>query len=237
MAEGDYLHLVWGGELGSPAMEIWTNSLKIAVGTERDHVLDVADQQAAAEAIQPLVEAYVSAGTTQIAPYSAAAKLTWIKANMVSGMTGRYIHDETTVIDLETPVSGKAGTNNWRQSLVVTLRSAGNRGAGRIGRFYPVGSIGVGDNALSPYVAASSAEDLAEFAQTLVNGINSIMDVPSPGTYYPLTVCNIPSPYTGFFGSVRPVETVEVDRVYDTQRRRTNAVPRAAESKTITYNT
>lgn len=233
-----HILIAWGGALGSPGLDIWTNTLKCYTSGSPTQSLSVDQQETVANALvsdlSTLVETYLASGsgdTTGL--YGNSAYLDWVKVNSI-GSDGKYVHPTTTVVDLETPVNGHGtSTESWRNSIVCTLRTDRQRGPAHVGRFYPAASAVGGLSSGAPYFTASYATAAATAVATLIEAINSL-DPAGDGSIT-LTVANV-SPETPTLpgGLVLAITSVEVDRVMDTQRRRTNRVPRNSESVDIT---
>lgn len=231
----NHVLLAWGGDLGNPAMDVWTNTLKlVVVGGAQGGILSPDDQFAFANEADALLKAWHSTSVgTAAGPYHLSAKLQWIKCNSI-GADGRYVNPVTTEIQVATPPSGVATHPNWRQTAAITLRTAQTRGPAHVGRFYPAGSNynfdGTGD---APYFSAAAAQSVADAAVTLIEGLNAI-DINGDGSVMLQVSCVAQSTPAYPNGRVLAVQGVEVDRVFDTQKRRTNRVPRLSESSAVT---
>jgi hypothetical protein len=223
-----HLLIAWGGTLGTPPLDVWTNTLK-AIPYEPDgvtrSVLTVDEQDELLTLLEPIFSEFMNPATdTKL--IGAAAKMTWIKANMIAS-TGKYMYPTTSVYDFDPAIPGDAASaSDWRISLVPTLLTGKARGKAHSGRFYPPAVVPSMEGAGSPYVTTAQAQALANQAYALaVAGIGGVT-LTSGKTL----VTVITSPGETAVG-VEPVSNmvlaVEVDRVPDTQRRRTNRVPRS----------
>lgn len=222
-----HLLIAFGGSLGSPAQDVWTNTLKALVyepdGVTRT-VLDVDEQDEILPQLAALVTEFIhpTDGTPQM--ISSAVSLGWVKANMIAS-TGLYMYPTTSVYDVTGVAGGVTTGADWRVSLVPTLLTAKARGKAHSGRFYPPVVVPTMASGTSPYVTTAQAQAMANKAYELaVSGIGGIT-LTSGKTL----VTHIFSPgetSVGLEPVANMVIAVEVDRVPDTQRRRTNRVPR-----------
>jgi hypothetical protein len=179
------------------------------------------------ETINGVVSSWWDPTNAVLDPVSAFT-LDSVKFNSI-GHDGKYVFANTTEWVLSPPkVGGSAVGRSSRDTICVTLRASYNRGPGAFGRFYPP------PNQIQPaagdsYFSQANAEAYRDLQLGLVNGLNGLPAV-SGNT---LTVVNIsPGPDGGGF-TVTPVTRVEVDRIIDTQRRRTNRVPRLTVSGAV----
>jgi hypothetical protein len=221
-----HLLIAWGGTLGTPPLDVWTNTLK-AIPYEPDgvtrSVLTVDEQDELLTLLEPIFSEFMNPATdTKL--IGAAAKMTWIKANMIAS-TGKYMYPTTSVYDVDPGVAGGAvSPQSWRQSLVVSLGTGYARGKAHAGRFYPPVVVGETENVSSPYVPTTVAQSLANQGMKLISSINAIV---LTGLKTVAVVITSPGETAvGVEPVSHPVIFTEVDRVPDTQRRRTNRVPR-----------
>lgn len=227
-----HILLAWGGTLGNPGVDIWANTLKFrAVGPPAGD-LTIEQQEIFANAmigaLTPLHQTVMANSSGGL--WNASARFQWIKLNTI-GHDGKYFHDTTTVVDLGTEVPGKGSGANWRTSQVITFTTAKARGRAHSGRIYPVGTVTGGSvTAGSPYVSAADA-DAARDAMILCFQTIMAFDVVSGVSLVPVNVSPDPLGQSG--GFMEDITGVEVDRVLDTQRRRTNRVPRLVESGVV----
>lgn len=221
-----HLSVVAGGTLGTPAAEIWSCSVKMIYlgGTSDPQIIPFEDQELL---VQLLTTPWVTWITSLPAKITAAATLTYVKANMI-GEDGKYVYPNTSVNDFEGVPGAGAGTADWRQSVVITMRGPSSRGKASTGRFYPPTVAVEPENTSTPYFSATIATAMVGTAKTFLDDLNSI-DISGTG----LTE----NPFVALVGNADPskpgsarvwnrVNVVEVDRVVDTQRRRTNSVAR-----------
>lgn len=220
-----HLLIAWGGSIGNPALDSWTNTLK-AFTADASGVsvpFTEAEQDEWLGLAQPIVSAWVGQASP-IGTHGGAVYLEWIKANMIAA-TGKYMYANTSIYDYPAPVQGKGATPcDWRQSLVVTLRTDVSRGRAHAGRFYPPVTPLQPETVNTPYISEANASAFVLAAAnmigsldglTLASGKSALVSVFSPGE----TAVGLEPVYNG-------VVKFECDRVLDTQRRRTNRVPR-----------
>jgi hypothetical protein len=166
--------------------------------------------------------------STPTTTHNGAITLSWLKANMIAS-TGKYMYANTSVHDYPAGIKGTSGTKvDWRQSLVVTLRTDKARGRAHAGRFYPPVTPFLPELVGTPYISVTDATNFlnaaADFTAnltglTLASGKSAIISIFSPG-----------ETDIGLEPAFNAVTHWEVDRVLDTQRRRTNRVPRQVVS-------
>lgn len=219
-----HLLIAWGGVLGDPAADIWTNTLKCLVTDGGGaSVLTEAEQQEWLGLAAPFFQAWVAYSTSTCKTHGVSVKLQFLKANMI-GDDGKYIYSNTAIHDYVPVVTGQGAETNWRQSLVVTLRTTKQRGRAHVGRFYPPSTPISGYVANTPYAATAYAQEYANQAAKLIGNIDGITLTSGKTT----SVC-VFSPGLSDVGlepAFTAVSGFEVDLVPDTQRRRTNRVAR-----------
>lgn len=229
MAIDTYPHLsfAFGGTLGTPALEIWSCSLKLVHLDAGDPaVIPFADQETL---LQEYKTAAVTWFTAASASISQTAKMTWAKLNSI-GANGKYFYPNTTVDDFTGPQGAMATIVDWRQSLCITMRGASSRGKASTGRFYPP-TVGLNPETVNtPYISSSSATTYAGAAKTFLDALNAADITGTSLTSAPF-VALVAGADTSKPGSAKvwnQVTYIEVDRVNDSQRRRTNSVARNA---------
>lgn len=215
------MRVTWGGSLGIPAVEIWSNGLAYRVGPEAP---SAAELEAVADAVANPIQDFVTNVNAQI---GSAASLEWTKATWLLN-NGRQRDTNTAIHDYATPYPRGAKTTNpiWEQSYCVTLRTALNRGRGHAGRIY-LPLAGPNPEGTTPYAPASYADNLAALFQTFYTQMNTAINGALPGTGRSAHMAissrgtaDNPIPLlTNVTGAV-------VDRVPDVQRRRVNRVQR-----------
>jgi len=221
-----HLAIAWGGRLGTPALDSWVNTLHgivTAPGGALD-VLSKAEQDTWATAAAPLFNTWHIATTNPIS--SASALLDYVKANSV-GADGKYVYPVSTVYSYPTPAGGGGAAANWRDSLVMTLRTDHARGRAHAGRFYPPAFPSQpGTN--SPYISTTLANAVLARLKTLLLGLQAI----TLGSGKAVAIAAISAGLTdiGLDPAYNVITKVEADLTPDTQRRRTNRVPRTSVS-------
>lgn len=219
--------LAWGGELGNPAVDIWTNTLKLIPYLDGVQITWTEDQQFEyVTAAQVYIKAFVSSGSSNL---GTAAKLAWVKCNSI-GADGKYIYPNTTVFDVSPVVTGAGGPANWRVSQAVTLRTGLSRGRAHTGRFYPPCSTYVPAQDL-PYITTANASALATAAKALLDGLQAIEM--TDGSQAKIVCVSPGLTDVGVEPVFNLVTAVEVDRVPDTQKRRTNRAARATVEQNL----
>jgi len=226
-----HIRLSWGGTLGTPDAEIWTNTLKWANDQSTTPTRASLEDAAAAVAV-PLTTWFTSTESM----ISNAAKLRWVKLNFILS-NGRQRDTDTVTFDLPTPAQGLTKTANplWVQSYALTLRTGLSRGRGHAGRIFPPAC---GDNTMYDiglgYLNAGSASAMALKFGTCIRDIRDTMNplLDPVGNAYDLVIISASQT-----GDTRPPQSNEVvsvvcDRVPDIQHRRTNRLPRA-EGNTV----
>lgn len=225
--------IAWGGRLGNPAVDVWTNTLKVVTSGSPSEALSLDQQETVAAGVADLLAPFHTTifATSGFGLYGRSAYLDWVKVNSI-GTDGKYVWPSTTVHDVAIPATGSGDGASWRDSLAITLRTDRTRGRAHAGRFYPAGTTPHGLTAGSPYISSADATSAMNAAVTLINGINGL-DPAGDGSIG-ITVANVSAGWAEQpSGLVIAVSGVEVDRVLDTQKRRTNRVPRSVVSASL----
>lgn len=229
------MRLSFGGTLGVPAIETWSNTLRFHFGgiwtgvpvigvegyePDRDQLQDMCNQAGGA------IGDWMSNASANINQNAIATwcKLNWIKADGTQ-------RDVNTVVTDFTPVPGASAlAGPWSTTSVVTLRTAVARGRAHSGRIYPPmtwgGPFG---NGASPYIPAGKADDIAAAAAAMISSlatrISDVIDVPAVDVAHPVVI----SPGSHLKGTTPlayDVISCVVDRVPDVMHSRTRNVPR-----------
>lgn len=221
--------LVFGGPLGGATgnLDEWSVSLNVGYfddtnppGKKPTTDMPYAETVGVPEALQPAILAFMATSAMNWNAYTSFIKFNALAPN------GSYLYPDSNTRDITPVRAGLAsGTNYgpWQVTQCVTLRTQRPRGVGHASRFFPPTNIAVEAN--SPYIAAVSATALANNTVTLIRAINAL----TIGGRQPLRVITAPDRPT-VAASIAAFETVirvGVDRTPDTQRRRTNRVPRS----------
>lgn len=115
-------------------------------------------------------------------------------------------------------VEGTAGLWHVPQVAVVVTSVAANRGPARYGRFY-LPQVAYGPDPADHRLSLVNATSLAEAASTFCKNVSATIDLPTNPANSPLV--NISSIGSG---TQQEVDHLQVGRVFDTQRRRRNAM-------------
>lgn len=213
--------LAFGGSIVGG--DIWTCTLKTVWNGIPGQAMSFAGQEDALhnQGVSAAVVAYFGSNTNG-ASFRQTVSLEWVKFNSI-GVDGRYKFPNTSIVEFTPGTAGLSPSGgDPRESLAVTLRTAISRGRGATGRFYPPPqsmTYAAGESMVSAALASAAGGA----AKTLVAALNAVT-VDSGA----LTVCNISPGDDVLARSVvtEPITTIEVDRVMDTQRRRSNKIPR-----------
>lgn len=226
-----HMKMSFGGDLGTPAMEKWSNTLRFHFGgtllgagyePTRDQLQDMCNQLGGA------VQDWMHNASANI---NQAAKASWVKLNWITENGTQ--RDLNTVVTDFAPASGQNAfaPPPWYVTQVITLRTAVSRGRAHSGRIYPpLVWPGIdGATPMGPYISAQKATDIATAAAFFINScatrISDVVDVPAADVCHPIVV----SPGSHEKGtqsiSYDIVSTV-VDRVPDVMHSRTKSIPR-----------
>lgn len=228
-----HVRLSWGGVLGNPAAEIWTNTLKWANDQSLAPTRAALVGAAAAVAV-PLMDWFVKPAS-QI---SNAAHLNWVKLNYVNA-NGKQRDTDTVIFDIPPGVIGldMPGRPVWIQSYALTLRTGLSRGRGHAGRIFPpaCGNNQMFDPATgytTDVAASGMALSFGTAIRDIRNAMNAALGLEQPpflneGVAYDLVVISASAT-----GDTRPPQSNEVvsvvcDRVPDIQHRRSNRLARS----------
>lgn len=225
-----HLRLTWGGEIGDPGVEQWTNGLRL-VDFEDGDLPDAADTQEGLNEIAPLIQTWFTSPDMRIGD---AARLVWAKLNVVD----EYGHQPGNTVrhDFPAAVWGSFNQNpDWNQTFAITLRTGKQRGRAHSGRIFPP-LVGYNPVGKSPYIDALAATIMATATGNLIEGIRSTL-----GDLWEAGVNPNASRSKNFQAAVvspglrdkgtqevrEKITAVVVDRTPDTQHRRTAQVKRA----------
>jgi len=223
-----HLRLTWGGDIGDPAMEQWTNGLHLVDFTDGDLPSDE-ELQDGLNYIAPFISAWFIKPQMQISP---AVRLGWAKLNRLD----EYGHQPGNTIRHDFPAAiygGGNGTTDWNQTFACTLRTAKQRGRAHAGRIFPP-VVCYNPTGKTPYIAAAEAASLAEQVGLLLNTItvglrfhwNDAVQVPHADYDFVPAVVSPGLRDKGTQEVRERITSVVVDRVPDVQHRRTAQVPR-----------
>lgn len=220
-----HVRVSWGGTLGTPPTEIWTNTVRFKLTSIAQP--SIAQLQAAADLAAPVIAAWVHDNSAFLCHDAALA---WVKVNSI-GTNGRQLNTETVESAVGLPVTGYLSSNNvpWYQTQALTLRTQKARGRAHAGRIFPPlvwGNVLAG----STYIDATSATAMATAFARCLFALNDAMSVGIAGGVGELAIASVFSPGSmakGTPGLFEPIVSVVCDRVPDVQHRRTNRVARS----------
>lgn len=189
-----HLKVAWGGSIGTPPLEVWTNSIAWMpkVGGDWATIVGrglVGEQANIVGAATAIKNWFTTHAEVQNAPangkgagISKAAALEWVKFNLI-GSDGKYLFPSNTYFypaaahgGDTTPSGGSAYMPPWQASTAITLRTTIARGRGSKGRIYPPLSGGMDYNLTGPY------QDDAIIAQ-MTSAFTGLLDNFNSGAY------------------------------------------------------
>lgn len=237
-----HIKLQFGGNLGNPVLDMWTNSLRWRV--EGADIPTPQQLQNMAAAAVPALQTWMTAEQTSI---SSSAKLNFAKVNWIRG-DGTQRDVNTPQVEISNVQGGVTSFQaHWHDTFAVTLRSDLKRGRGHAGRIYPPLVMSF-PAANSPYVPAVVADNLASSTASLLRSLAAAWTGVMAGhTFTPVIAAAglaeestiVDHGVVGGFANapfLQPITRLVVDRVADVQHRRTNRVPRL-EGQTVFLNT
>lgn len=205
--DGEHLYVQWGGTL--PGGDIFSCGIRMANQVKNSGLNDITDDVA-----QRFGEA---CGRFHLNPQSfisPAAVMTYAKANVI-GIDGKYKYPLTHEY---TPVGIPGGGGDLytypnQVTLAVSTLSAVSRGPAHRGRFYlPMPTAPVQVDGM---ITANNANAVRLSADTFIAELNAV----DPAQWF-AAIFSRKSPGAAH----RQIVATEVGRVYDTQRRRRNAL-------------
>lgn len=213
-----HVRVAWGGQLGTSG-EIWTNSMKWLYAADNT-VPSVGDLDAMMTTVIEHLSAWFISPSSGI---SAAAHLSWIKANYVLA-TGLQTEGDTQQRDFPVVNGVVTAIVPFYQTFALTFRTAKSRGRAHSGRIFPpVVSYTMGADG---YCAAGIAEGAATAFATFLSQSNADISAagPNPGAFAVLSPGNSTK---GTAPTSQLITGVVMDRVPDVQHRRTNRLVRS----------
>lgn len=218
-----HFQLAWGGTIGTPAVEVWSNRVNWANNQSGDAPFD--NVQAACTAVAADVRAWFIDTDSQI---GAGCQLNWVKLNFINAQ-GAYRDPITARYDYPVPAGGVNTSSPviWPQTYCLTLRTALARGRGHSGRVYPPLVAAPLASFNTPYISTADADLMAgRFAKLMNHARDTINTSLSFGAdAYDLVVHSVGTATAG--PKTTEVISVVCDRVADIQHRRNRQVPRA----------
>lgn len=186
-----HVKIAWGGSLGTPAVEVWTNSIawKTVTGGGWDTLLGrgrdafVAQMAGLSTAISDWFSLQVWANRgdhLKGAGISPNAKLEWVKLNAI-GADGKYLYASNTFFYPAAIPGGGAQADSgsgpfysppWQATTAITLRTTIARGRGSHGRIYPPLAVYAPDPNV-PYQSLNVANQMCGAFTGLLDNFNS----------------------------------------------------------------
>lgn len=221
--------VTWGGRLARG--DIWTMSVFVEAPSSDIWYVAADGSETIRTAMGEAVGSWFRSDDALI---SKAARLTWMKANLI-GTDGKYSRPYTNEWELNPGLEGWAGANNntqWQHlSLAVTHRAREARGPATRGRTFPPAvavfptPTGVPDTATLQRYVNRYAQMLFDLQQAIPGDTAGRPLIVSSGTKA--------APNTG---TARPIAVVEVGNMIDVQQRRRNADPEEYVRSTVNFS-
>lgn len=210
MATPKHMRIVFRGTIvGTP--EIWSISLKFDTDTPLGPDANVGDVQA--DGVRDACEAFFNN-----ARFTSALQLEEWRAYVIESDGEAHDNVRQELFETGDFIRGTAGIWHVPQVAVVITSVAENRGPARYGRFY-LPQVAFGPDATDHRLSVTNATGLVEAASTFCKSVSGAIDALGVSTNRPLV--NISTIGTG---TKQVVEHLNCGRVFDTQRRRRNAM-------------
>lgn len=228
MAYARHALLQFGGKLGAQAnngggVEEWSCGIRVAYDNpgrpDADMNPDEQDEYLNDTAREALVKWFTSSGTK----IAASASLEYAKFNAI-GPNGKYVNDQTSVLDISGVVGAAADSGGMKYptqvSLAATFTTNVSRGRAKLGRIYiPAPRHTLSANGTIPVAELeATAESTAELIRDLDND-----DVSMGIRFTPVVASGLPGAGS-VVGAMNPIQGVRVDGRFDIQRRRANGI-------------
>lgn len=220
-----HVRLAFGGGLGNPSIENWTNSVRFLEQDgflpDRDHLEETLDD------LWPKLVTWFSASDSLIGQ---GVYLSWAKLNVVNA-DGKQ-RDINTVLTEQTPVGSGGQGVSWNTTIALTHRTARNRGRGANGRIFPP-AIYAPVSGSTGLISANDASRMATSWRDFLVGAESSLNDHGAQTGAQEWHATVISPgdldgtgdaRNSMFGYITGVVA---DRVPDVQHRRTKSIPRS----------
>lgn len=220
-----HLKLTWGGTIGDPEVEQWTNGLRF-IDFSEGGLPDDGDLQTALNELAPIIQTWFLNPDLGIGN---AARLVWAKLNKLdeSGLQpGNTIRH-----DFPAAIWGPTAANpSWNQTFAITFRTASQRGRAHAGRIFPP-LMAAQPAGKSPYVNKVVADLCAQATGQLLGNLSialnaSLGGVGAAGRNFVPAVVSPGLKSKGTQEMRAQITSVVMDRVPDTQHRRTKQVNR-----------
>lgn len=219
----------WGGSLGNPAAEVWTNTLRFRsdqdVLGQGGPVLDHDGLQDVANSLVPILSGWMTDAAANI---GSAARFEWVKCNWVNS-AGLQPDQDTIIAEANPGVAGTGtGGTPWLVSYALTLRTAVARGRAHAGRIYPP-VPGAFLEPGTPYIGLASATGMATAFARIIYAMQEAFNA-STAWNDPDVHAIVASPGDSAIGKpalYQQITGVVCDRVTDVMHSRNRQVPRS----------
>lgn len=230
-----HIRMTFGGTLGVPGVEQWSNTLRFHFGGvwagvpiigADPHEPDRDELQAACDLLGGAITDWMVNDSAYI---NNAAIARWVKLNWVQADGTQ--RDTNTVVTDFTPVGGKKMTAPppWYTTQVITLRTAVTRGRAHSGRIYPPLVWPGLESAYSPYISAGVSGEIAQAAAAFISSCVDRIDSVTPPTFVDKPHAVVISPGSHLKGTqplAYDITGCVVDRVPDVMHSRTRSIQR-----------
>lgn len=193
-----HVKIAWGGSLGDPAAEVWTNAIAwVPKGNDMSSVISqgLVGEQAQMDGLSTAIANWFQTpinfqgqdGTAKGAGIAPAAKLEWVKLNAV-GVDGKYLFASNTFYYPTKIAGGGAHYTNsiaysppWQMTTAITLRTTVARGRGSKGRIYPPLAGGGPETDAEPYQPLFAIQQMTNSFTGLLDNMNAGLYVGGQG--------------------------------------------------------
>lgn len=184
-----HIKIAWGGSLGDPGMEVWTNSIGWMAKTDSNwtNIVNrgVSGTQDNISALSTAIGQWFqtpcsteTADTEKGAGINPQANLEWVKLNII-GANGKYLFASNTFFYPVAISGGGTMAGNslysppWQMTTAITLRTTVSRGRGSKGRIYPPMAGAPDNRSNGPYSYPAVTQQMANGFAGLLDNINS----------------------------------------------------------------
>lgn len=224
-----HMRLTWGGTIGTPPLDEWSNGLAFQVGPE---AMSADELGLAVDTCAIALDKWIKSFGASIGN---AVLLAWVKAVWVNADgKNRDINTEMLELNSASSVGNNTINPSWNQSYALTFRTDVSRGRGHSGRIYPPLS-GKNPAGLTPYLDKAEADGMAQAFATCITELKTAIGAAQTPQNSRAATPVIVSRRTpdGRAPMLTPIRRVVVDRVADVMHSRTRQVPR---SEGATFN-
>lgn len=232
-----HVKLQFGGTLGNPAVEEWSNTVRFAyrgAGGDPEQESDVVTAGELEDAMVAMEEPLAAWFNGPDSFISYQAFLTYMKLNMINDQGHQF--DANTHRRELLYAGSVGGTCHYYETFALTMRTDVKRGRGNAGRIFPPMVVCPPEGS-TPYISAAHADRMARAWAICLNDMSDALgDVISlaleDSQVRPVIAAPASSTGPNPGGALlREVRGVVVDRVADVQHRRTNRIPRSESAK------